>query len=193
MYTNVQLPIILATMARRNLRDSERGVSKEHRGFKGCVCVSHSPNLNPNWTLKRRLWNEAWESMPRCSEADLVARVGPTPLETLYVGVSLILAVTCSSHRWMRFCDSVICVCLCVFLTLTSPGLVSMGSLSDCSICTMHCSNWAGCSQRTDRIHTVYSESIQTTWHFPHFVTLQPFSKTDTIIFFSHQSTHNTP
>ena len=46
MYKNDQFPIILATMARRrDLSDFERGVSKEHRVFKGCV--SQSPDLTP--------------------------------------------------------------------------------------------------------------------------------------------------
>jgi hypothetical protein len=46
MYKNAQLPIILATMARRrDLSGLATGVSKEHRGFKGCV--SQSPDLNP--------------------------------------------------------------------------------------------------------------------------------------------------
>jgi hypothetical protein len=56
---NAQWPIILATMARRrDLRDFERGVSKKHREFKGCVCVCHqiSTQLNTLWEiLKRRL------------------------------------------------------------------------------------------------------------------------------------------
>ena len=36
----------------------------------------------------------------------------------------------------------------------------------------------------------VLSESIQTPWLFPHFVTLQPYSKMDSIVCFFHQSTH---
>ena len=34
-------------------------------------------------------------------------------------------------------------------LTLISPGLTSSGSLSDCSIRTVHCSNWDGCKETT--------------------------------------------
>jgi hypothetical protein len=56
MYENAQLPTSLATMARRDLSDFERGVAKEHRGFIGCVYfsiifyfvgVSQSPDFNP--------------------------------------------------------------------------------------------------------------------------------------------------
>ena len=47
MYKNAQLPIILATMARRDLSDVKIGVSMEHRGFNVCVCVRQSPDLNP--------------------------------------------------------------------------------------------------------------------------------------------------
>ena len=51
MYKNSQLPIILATIARRkDLSDFEREVSKENRGFKGGVCVSVTRS-QPNWTL----------------------------------------------------------------------------------------------------------------------------------------------
>ena len=39
MNKNAQLLIVLATMARRDLSDIERGVTKEYRGFK-VVCVS---------------------------------------------------------------------------------------------------------------------------------------------------------
>ena len=43
MYKNAQLPNIVAIMARRDLSDFERGVSKEHRV---CVSVTRSqPNL----------------------------------------------------------------------------------------------------------------------------------------------------
>jgi hypothetical protein len=38
--------------------------------------------------------------------------------------------------------------------------------------------------------YTGHSESIQTPW-LPHFVTLQPYSKMDSIVFSPHQSTHN--
>jgi hypothetical protein len=53
MYKNAQLHIILATKARgRDLSDFERGVSKEHIGFKGrvCACVRacvHSIDTQP--------------------------------------------------------------------------------------------------------------------------------------------------
>ena len=48
MYKRAQFLIILATMTRRDLSDLERGVSKEHKGFKRvCVCVPQSPDLNP--------------------------------------------------------------------------------------------------------------------------------------------------
>ena len=42
-------------------------------------------------------------------------------------------------------------------------------------------------------VFTVNSESIQTLSLFPHFVTLQPYSKIDQIYIFPHQSTHNSP
>ena len=50
MYKNSQLPVILAIMARRYLSYFEKGVSKENRGFTGCVCVSVTRS-QPNWTL----------------------------------------------------------------------------------------------------------------------------------------------
>jgi hypothetical protein len=41
-------------------------------------------------------------------------------------------------------------------------------------------------------LYTVHSETIQTPSPFPHFVTLQPYSK-NVSLFFSHQSTHYFP
>lgn len=61
--------------------------------------------------------------------------------------------------------NSLICVCKMLhwdinskeFLTLTSPCLHSMGSLRDCSICTMQCSNWDGWNTHTHsyKLHTI--------------------------------------
>ena len=51
MYKNVQMPIILNAMARRrDLIDFERGVSKEHRGFKGCVSVTQLNTYGRFWS-----------------------------------------------------------------------------------------------------------------------------------------------
>ena len=103
MYENSQLPSILATIARiRDLSDFEWVVSKEHRGFKVCVCVSvtRSEHLlehlleNLEWRLRQsfpppstkhqiieflppREFQTLVESMPRCIEA-VLARGGPT-------------------------------------------------------------------------------------------------------------------
>lgn len=41
--------------------------------------------------------------------------------------------------------------CCVNIYTLISPGLHSMGSFRDCSIWTIHCSNWAGWNR-----HTIY-------------------------------------
>ena len=42
-------------------------------------------------------------------------------------------------------------------------------------------------------VDTVHSESIQTPSFFPHFVTLQPYTKIDTFTFFSLINPHTIP
>jgi hypothetical protein len=102
MNKNAELPVILATMARRDLSDFERRVLKGHRGFKGCMCVLitiYEPKgclrqcfLPPSTkhqiiTFLRGKWccvppiefQKLVESMPRRLEAVLAVCGGPTP------------------------------------------------------------------------------------------------------------------
>ena len=62
------------------------------------------------------------------------------------------------------------------------------------------CSHWFQVASSTDgmcpKLHhipyTVHSENIQTTWLFPHLVTLQPYSKIETVSPFNlHTIPHN--
>ena len=107
---HAQLAIIWSTMAwGRHLNYFERGVSKKHMGFKGCVFVSVTRS-QPNWTLMGNAgavpetafsttinktpnyrnycdrivlhppnFQTLVESMPRRIEAVLGPRGGPTP------------------------------------------------------------------------------------------------------------------